>query len=87
MARLDVNEYRRMILKAVEGHIIANKDKVPHYSSQLLHEAIMSEMNRANPDTWEVEVPDNREQAVKEAEQRVMEFLKKNMDLGVGKSF
>ena len=87
MARLDVNEYRQMILKAVEEHIMAKKDKVPHYSSQLLHEAIMSEMNRANPDTWEVEVPDNREQAVKEAEQRVMEFMKKNMDLGVGKSF
>jgi len=87
MARLDVNEYRERYLRKAEEHMMAHKDQIPHFTSQNLHEAIMSEMNRANEDTWEVEVPDDFDQAVKEAESRMIELMKKNVDLGVGKTF
>lgn len=87
MARLDVEDYRKIYLKTVEERIMAKKEKVPHFTSHNLHEAIMTELNRANPDTWEVEVPDDKEKALKEAEDRVIATMKKNVDLGVGKSF
>jgi len=85
--KIDVNEYRDKYLKVVEERIIAKKDKVPNFSSQGLHAAIMSEMNRADKETWEVEVPENMEQALKEAEERIIENMKKNVDLGVGASW
>lgn len=88
MARIDVEEYRRMYLKEVQDRIIAKKDTVPNYTSKLLNDAILEEINKmADSETWEVEVPDNKEQAIKEAEQRIMETMKQNKDLGVGKSF
>ncbi len=88
MARIDVEEYRRMYLKEVQDRIIAKKDNVPNYTSKLLNDAILEEINKmADSETWEVEVPDNKEQAIKEAEQRIMEIMKHNKDLGVGKSF
>lgn len=87
MARMDVNEYRNTYLREVEERILAKKDQVPHYSSQNLHEAIMTEMNRADEETWQIEVPDDKEQALKEAEDRIIESMKQNVDLGTGKSF
>jgi hypothetical protein len=87
MARLDVNEYREKYLRLVEERMMSHKDDIPHFTTQNLHEAIMSEMNRADEDTWEVEVPDDFEQALKEAEGRMIELMKKNIDLGTGKSF
>jgi hypothetical protein len=87
MARIDVEEYRKNYLKVVEERIIAKKESVPHYSSQNLHEAIMTELNRADENTWELEVPDDKEKALKEAEQRIVETMKKNVDLGTGKSW
>ena len=51
MARLDVEEYRRLYLKEVQERIIAKKENVPHYTSKLLNEAILAEMNRADEDT------------------------------------
>jgi hypothetical protein len=85
--KVDVNEYRERYLKKVEERIMARKDQIPHFTTQGLHAAIMSEMNRADTETWEVEVPDNLEQAIKEAEERVIEGIKKNVDLGVGASW
>lgn len=87
MARLDVEFYRKMYLKEVEDRIMSHKDDVPNFTTRNLHDAIMAELNRANADTWEVEVPDDREKALKEAEKRVIETMKLNKDLGVGKSF
>lgn len=87
MARLDVEQYRKEYLKVVEERLTANRDKIPHFTTQNLHEALMTELNRADEDTWEVEVPDNKEQALKEAEERIIETMKKNVDLGTGKSF
>lgn len=87
MARLDVEEYRRNYLKVVEERIISKKDSVPNYTTKNLHDAIMTELNRADEGTWEIEVPDDKEKALKEAEARIIETMKKNVDLGVGKSF
>jgi len=87
MARLDVEEYRRNYLKIVEERLMAKRDRIPHFTTQALHEALMTELNRADERTWEVEVPDNREQAIKEAEERMLETMKKNLDLGTGKSY
>lgn len=84
MARLDVNEYRNMYLKEVEERIMSHKDDVPHFSTENLHKAIMTEMNRADEDTWEVEIPDNKEQALKEAEERIIDTIKKSTDLTEG---
>ena len=87
MARVDVEEYRRMYLKEVQDRIIDKKDSMPNYTSRLLNDAILAELNRADEDTWEIEVPDNREQAMKEAEERIIETMKHHKDLGVGKTF
>ena len=85
--KVDVTEYRDRYLKVVEEHVIANKAQVPNYSSQGLHAAILSEMNRADSETWLVDVPDDKDKAIKEAESRVVDHMKHNVDLGVGKSF
>lgn len=85
--KIDVSEYRTRYLNKVEERIMAKKDQVANFSTQGLHAAIMSEMNRADNETWEVEVPDNMEQALKEAEERILENMKKNVDLGVGASW
>lgn len=85
--KIDVSEYRTRYLNKVEERIMAKKDQVANFSTQGLHAAIMSEMNRADNETWEVEVPDNMEQALKEAEERILANIKKNVDLGVGSSW
>ncbi|GAB4389979.1 MAG: hypothetical protein Kow0025_18850 [Thermodesulfovibrionales bacterium] len=83
--RVDIETYRNLYLRPVENRLFEHKDEVPHFTSALLEDAIRTELNRADPDTWEIEVPDNKEQAMKEAEKRILDFMKKNFDLGVGK--
>jgi hypothetical protein len=87
MARLDVETYRSQYLRIVEERLMAKKDSIPHFTTQNLHEALMSELNRADEETWEIEVPEDREQALKEAEDRMIESMKRNIDLGTGKSY
>jgi hypothetical protein len=88
MGRIDVEEYRRMYLKVVQDRLIERKDSIPNYSSKLLNDALLEDINmKADPETWEVDVPDDREQALKEAEDRIIEIMKHNKDLGVGKTF
>lgn len=84
MAKLDVQAYKDMYLKEVEERIVSHKDDVLHFTSENLHRALMAEMNRADEDTWEVEVPDDKEQALKEAEERVIETMSKSKDLTEG---
>lgn len=84
MAKLDVQAYKDMYLKEVEERIVSHKQDVPHFTTENLHKAIMTEMNRANEDTWEVEVPDDKEQALKEAEGRIIETISKSTDLTEG---
>ena len=87
MAKLDVNEYRDMYLKEVEENLMAKKDQLQNFTTENLHRAIMTEMNRADDDTWEVEVPDDKAAAITEAETRCIDFMNTHVDLGVGQSF
>lgn len=85
--KIDVEEYRNKYLKKVEERIMAKKDSVPHFTTQNLHEAIMTEMNRADEDTWMVDIPDDPEKALKEAEDRIIHSMAENVDLGVGQTY
>ncbi|MDA8170472.1 MAG: hypothetical protein M0Z48_01400 [Nitrospiraceae bacterium] len=85
--KIDVNEYRQKYLKEVEERITAKKDSIQHFTTQNLHDAVMTELNRADDETWLVEIPDDKEQAVKEAEARMIHSIEQNVDLGVGKSW
>ena len=87
MAKLDVQQYKDTYLKEVEERIMGHKGDVANFTTRNLHDAVMAEMNRADEETWEVEVPDNKEQALKEAEQRIIETMKTNKDLGVGQTY
>jgi hypothetical protein len=84
MAKLDVQAYKDVYLKEVEERIMSHKQDVPHFTTENLHKAIMTEMNRADETTWEVEVPDDKEQALKEAEGRIIETISKSTDLTEG---
>jgi hypothetical protein len=83
-SRIDIESYRKLYLKPVEEKLIGMREKIPHFTTQLLEDAIRTELNRANPDTWEVEVPEDKQRAMKEAEDRILEFMKDNFDLGEG---
>ncbi len=85
MAKLDMEAYRSQYLKVIEERLMAKKESIPHFTTTLLSDAIREEMNRADEETWEVEVPDDRELALKEAEDRILETMKHNFDLGVGR--
>ena len=87
MAKLDIDEYRKMYLSVVEDHLLARKDQIPNFTTENLHRAIMTEMNRADEETWEVEVPDDKEEAIYEAEERCMDFFKAHKDIGTGQAF
>lgn len=87
MAKLDVEEYRKSYLRIVEERLMKRKDSIPHFTTHGLHEALMAELNRADEETWLIDVPDDREKALKEAEERMIESMKKNIDLGTGKSY
>ena len=85
--KIDVNEYRQNYMKEVEEHVTAKKGGIPNFSTQGLHDAIMTELNRADPETWLVEIPEDRTQALKETEERIIAWMKENQPLGVGQSW
>jgi hypothetical protein len=87
MFRLSVDEYKEKYLRDVEARIMAKKESIPHFTMNALNTAMLSEMNRADEETWEVEVPEDREQALREAESRMIEHIKKHVDLGVGAEY
>lgn len=87
MAKLDIQAYRDMYLKEVEEHLMEHHENIPNFTTENLHMAIMTEMNRADDETWEVEVPDDKGQAIKEAEERAIEFMQTHKDLSKTKTF
>ncbi len=87
MARLDVDEYRKMYLSVVEEHLMAKKGQIPHFTTENLHRAIMTEMNRADEDTWEIEVDDDKEKEMQAVEARVVKFFEDHSDYGTGSTF
>jgi len=78
---IDIYEYIDNYLKEIEKRIIARKEKIPHFSSKLLHQAVMNQMARADEETGKIEIPDNKEEALKQAEERILEFMKDNIDV------
>ena len=63
--------------------------RVSHGQPFLLrrHDALMTELNRADQETWLMEIPEDRQQAIKEAEERIVAWMKENQPLGVGQSW
>lgn len=84
MKAIDVDVYKDQYLKEVEKRILAKKDSVRGFTFKNLTTAMMEELNRADAESWQVEIPEDREQALKEAEERMIAFMKKNVDLGIG---
>ena len=84
MKTIDVDMYKEQYLKEVEKRIISKKDAIAGFTYKNLTTAMMNELNRAHPETWEVEIPEDREQALKEAEARMIASMKENIDLGTG---
>ena len=87
MAKLDVQAYKDIYLKEAEEHLMSMKDTIPNFTTENLHRAVMTELNRADDETWEIEVPDDRSMAIKEAENRMIDFMKTHRDLGTGQTF
>ena len=78
---VDIHEYIDNYLKEIEKQIIVRKDKIPHFSSKFLHQAVLNEMTQADAEAGKIEIPDNREKALKQAEERILEFMNDNIDL------
>ena len=81
---IDIYEYKDNYLEEIEKRIIDRKEKIPHFSAKLLHQAVMNEMNWADEETEKIEIPDNREEALKQAEERILEFMKDNIVVDSG---
>ncbi len=87
MARLDIDEYRKLYLSVVQERLMAKKDQIANFTTENLHRAIMSEMNRADDETWEIEINDDKEKEIEGVEERVLKFFETHMDYGTGKTF
>ena len=87
MAKVDVDTYRKTYLSVVEERLMSKKSEISNFTTENLHRAIMTEMNRADEITWEIEIPDNMDSAIKDAEGRCITFMKGHKDMGVGKSY
>ena len=78
---IDIYEYMDNYLKVIEERIIAKKEEIPNFSAKLIHQAVMNEMKSAEEETGKIEIPDNKEDALKQAEERILKFLKDNIDI------
>jgi hypothetical protein len=87
MARLDMEEYRNRYLRVVEEHLLKEHSEVPNFTPRLLSDAVREELNmRADPETWSVEVDDDFDRAICDAEERIIGFMVENRDLGMGRA-
>ena len=87
MARLDMEVYRSKYLRVVEEHLLKNHDEVPNFTPGLLSDAIREELNLcADPETWSVDVNDDFDKAICDAEERIIGIMTENRDLGTGKA-
>jgi len=87
MARLDMEEYRRKYLRVVEDDLMKDHSEVPNFTPMLLSDAIREELNmRADPETWSIEVDDDFDKAICDAEERIIGIMSQNRDLGMGKA-
>lgn len=75
---IDVYEYKDKYLEEVEKRIVDRKDEIPYFNSNFLNQAVINEMAAADEETETIEIPDNKEEALKQAESRLLEFMEKN---------
>ena len=68
---IDIYEYMDNYLKVIEDRIIAKKEEISNFSAKLIHQAVMNEMKSADEETGKIEIPDNKEDALKQAEERI----------------
>ena len=87
MGRLDIDEYRKIYLSEVQEHLMAKKDQIPNFTTENLHRAIMTEMNRADEETWEIEIDDDKDKEISTVESRCMKFFETHKDYGTGNTF
>jgi hypothetical protein len=87
MARLDMEEYRSKYLRVIEDHLLNDHSAVPNFTTSLLSDAIREELNmRADPETWSIEVDDDFDKAICDAEERIIGIMVESKDLGMGKT-
>ncbi len=84
MARLDMHEYRENYLMRIQEHLLNHHENIPHFTRQLLYDAIRQELNRADPETWLIDLPDDYDEALCEAEKRIIDTISKSHDYGPG---
>jgi len=84
MARLDIEEYRKKYLRVLEEKLLSHHEGIDHFTPQLLSDAIREELNRVDIDSWEIEVSDDFDQALCEAEERIVHTIESSHDLGYG---
>jgi hypothetical protein len=83
-SRIDIREYRERYLSVVETDLLDSRETIMHFTPQLMSDALRAELNRADPETWTMEIPDDFAQAVCEAEERMIETIEHSCDLGTG---
>lgn len=84
MAKLDIDSYRRNILKPVEDCLMETREHSDGFSSFGLYQALRSEMTRADPETGLIEVSDDLSREIDKVTLRVLDHMKHNKDLGFG---
>ena len=76
--KIDIYEYLENYLSIIEKRILNSKNKSQNINSALLHQAVMTQMERADEETEKIEIPDNKEDALNQAEERILNYLKEN---------
>lgn len=85
MARIDMETYRRMVLKDVESCILTISDSIPDYTTLRFYQAMRTELTHvSDPETWLVNTPDDYCIAVDEASSRIMGYMEQNKVMGFG---
>jgi hypothetical protein len=75
---IDGYEYKDKYLKEVEKRIVDRKEEIPYFNSKFLYQAVINEMVAADVETGTIEISDNKEEALIQAESRLLEFMEKN---------
>lgn len=78
--KIDMNEYMDNYLEEIEIRIIDKKGEIPYFNPKYLRQAVMNEMNLTDEETGTIEIPDDREEALKQAEVRILEFMKSSVE-------
>lgn len=84
MAKLDIESYRRMVLKPVEDCFMQSREPSTDFSSFGFYQALRSEMTRADAETGLIEVSDDLSREIDNAALRILEHMEHNKDLGFG---